>query len=793
MEAISIVEMFESVKIQSIDFNKLFRGLIPNSNMAIMQIEDIVKHIFEDKISNINIVYLNICLQVVATNEDTVNRTLVGISYQYNKASCKLKDELTYVLSGNDFVLETVMSKLNNFFSQCNIVSNVLRGLNEVITTGKNKRSFLNVLENYFFFKNVVCVLYDGKYFFTCITEKIKDVTIEDMLTIHKLYRRFMGFSNSLVNMNHRHDIFPQEVDQLPKIKNIPPDVYKMISTSMLEIMNKDMNKMNIDNMNEDKEKQITNIVHMIHNFVNIEIFRTYFCTEIQKRLMEFTMSPLDEVLCGQLAKLIGCQTTILCVEDVINRDYFQNMYRTFDIANHNGVYKNIEKFNRFKCSVNILNRDAWKNIIKIDTLEMKHPSEIEFYLESCKKLYQNAPILFSPLHSKRFVNINNEKSTAKINLILNNGDEYNIVCNLIQASVLINVSNKEDGITAEELGELMDTPLSNLTQTLNSLIISDVIKRSLGNSSNTSMIISINKEFYDDESTVDIREDYAKACKMGQKEIEKSETNFIDNLKQFILEHLIDCDKTLPELMDNMKELNVNVSSDCVQKMLIDMIITNIVRYVNNKYQLIEVISDIESDEDNNDVVNTSDFPTVIEVMTSKNELENVEPEEDYNKVCDGKVNTADEYTDVSDSEEEDKMIVSSEDNSEPLSAKIFSTKKIKEDDYVVNNMLADMISTKDVESEKTEKNELLEDDIIMCDEEFNIAESIDLSYNEEKLEFEKDENIVWKGLKSEPSYENIVWKVCKGLKSEPSYEKDIVTTDAMLYKIKRTHQYES
>jgi len=222
-----------------------------------------------------NEVYVNIALQNVEYIK-TLEQLIINL---YHTLTMNIYNEIK-----SDITIDLFVEHFNRFNETRKIIYKLFRKINMAVST-KNENSYLNMLGNYIFYKNIIENTYDGDNIYTAVLNEVSlsKISNENLIKFFQILNNFNGFIydsvDKLVLNNYYNSTIIDTIEHIPTyilsdlIKFLNENYYKYTCISFNKFLIKVCMKINKAYFMERHEKDFVERL----NSSSINLNKLYF------------------------------------------------------------------------------------------------------------------------------------------------------------------------------------------------------------------------------------------------------------------------------------------------------------------------------------------------------------------------------------------------------------------------------------------------------------------------------------------------------------------------------------
>lgn len=537
-----------------IKYNECFISYLNNQSNVQEYISEQIKNYIDKNYSSINVIDADINYYIERINffvEKKFKLVIEEINIKHFISLCDYFSKKSEINSQNSITTNHYVYWRNEYYKI--LYQNILCGRYKI--HGKNeKKSLIELLDedwNKVNFKNLIGLsnsLNKIKFLGQNVNEYIglyssqfdKPVNITKLseYVYEKFQQNFQSQTtnsrNNLTNSNNLNKLDKLnevgELDELNELNELDElDVEKSIENKYDFRFIIDILKSNGYLLFEELNKNINRKYKKPQSIQTIKIDKRtidYYIYIVSQKDSNLTNRKVNEILLKMKNYL----------ED-IEESYYNNIaYRKIIVKQESEKYNSVDlsKYNRENSSFNIF---KYSNLTQSNLCQFKLNPQIEPYFDIYKSYYKSR-------YPDREIEFDPIKSTLIVKMVFNSKSYY-VHLALIQYIVmdkLFNVDNN-NGLGIKEISLQSDIPISNLQETINSLLHIKLIKRSINYTSLTDMKLFINYDFTHENNKISISSLLTPKEKEAETEakVDEDKKEFLNDRNTIVLSNIYD------------------------------------------------------------------------------------------------------------------------------------------------------------------------------------------------------------------------------------------------------------
>lgn len=595
---IHIISNFGDIIIRPV-VRDAFTGFYLNKLEADKILSDVINLILINQTDLINILLIDNAIRQFSCTYDDIFYVVEQL-YQHISAYAKnISDTIQQDLKEKKFCIENFLQNRVDFIIRTSKLAHVLSSLWDVISLkGGN---ICKIIADYVFYEQILNRSYEfdtlKKYMFAILFETMDKTNHVHIINVFKIINTYNGFSYSLKDKNKRNDIFNIKLDEESKQiiinKKTTEEFVEQISNNILKLYTSEYdNQMNIE-IKDSKEdpvshneirsqydkliNNITDSIHMCQRISDPIVFMMLYYQYLQKRLLSQsqndtnldTVTEIETILAKQLRSKDAPEiymSIILTINDIRAIDLINTEFHNIPIRFESDKYSKEfqETYDRNKTEFIVLRKNVW-NYLKdssknnsVNAIDrFNEPMMIKNYLDMFNDFYEK---YFKMSINKNGLNgydcrrLKYNYSNSVVELSLEFGDQlYKLKTTLVQACILTYIIDARS-ISVSDLSTKLNMKLQNMTNEINTLLISKLVLRNTTENASIDDInikLSINPAFKSEFKNIDLTsylkqaEDKLKEILIRKEQNELKKENLNMEIRSHVLKTLL-CDPSL-------------------------------------------------------------------------------------------------------------------------------------------------------------------------------------------------------------------------------------------------------
>lgn len=479
------------------------------------KIKDYMINLFNGKYDDNHLCVQSILKYLMFTNRNILEETVIGAFDDITKL---IKTDIDNFMRDpfHTNIDETLGFLLTTYYRFKNVIKKIssrLYTFESYFKKYKNdgkKITFIGTMSIMFFIKNVIAQKYtvNEQTLINIISKNIviTKSNIKNIIQLYKLYDFINRFSH--VVENNRIDLYGQDIDDyisIPKLND------QTTTENIINIINNEFNSITERQDKKLKEEDIDmfNKISTMVEYISKDSpqFMTSYKTKLTTRLLSSQyfkeLLDLEKNIILKINKHDDndyklCYKMLCQIDDIIHSMKLDHIFKTKTVL-ANDMSPKYAKLDRSKvdinkCTFNVIRNFAWF----ADVCETPYnlPIDLNVYTDMFKAYYKSQ----YPLRQIQYLF---DQSEGVMALTVNSG-KYNIKMTLSQMSVLQEIYDKK-AIDAKTLCDTINISCEDITRVLNSLLLTKIICREIGDDTNLLLKYSINEDFSFREQDISI------------------------------------------------------------------------------------------------------------------------------------------------------------------------------------------------------------------------------------------------------------------------------------------------
>jgi len=670
ISTLDIIGHFSNLTVSPLGSMTAINGFVPPEEYAAEYIVRTINNMFEYKEKEpdrpINTILLDSCLRTFLKNDQSISDLMEMINKTLRTNAQSIYQSIQTMIYDGAIASSDVSEMRINYCKTVRKLGYVFRIIRENICSKsfvqnpffKGDQMFV-ILGDLIFFKEAVQkkYLYKGsdEYLFKILFLNTDHHQINQLTCLHKLCIQYNAFSRSIKSnhsddQNIREKLFDQQLDPVIASMVISRDATLQYVDHIDMMIRSLAQQLNHLNTNDELDEQyiykmvsdLTANIVMLQKFGDSDVFMFGYHEKLRNRLFEKKSNLNLEQKIAQTLKFNTSPETYVAINysinDMMGAEFINNEFRHIQINSTSGIYDELEmkEFDRSKSWFDVLRRHVWAGMASEHTDSYKSlcaPKQISIYSDTFKKFYDQYFSKKYTSNSSRRIDYLYDRCMVELDIRINQ-TWYDVRGNFIQTSILLYCAANPNGLTYNELSDLLNLPIDQFRTHLNQLFLSGLIiyGRSIDNPTNR---LRINHDFE------------KKTNKTILLECESSESNSID--LQLILIYM----SNTPN--QTLEQINKYFGADCSYqlKQLMD---DDVVSYCDQQFTLSIDMTEFDQEDPTDDEEDEEDEEDdTVDILSSHNQVNTINHISDilnggYSLGGDG---DAADFSDISDSDD--------------------------------------------------------------------------------------------------------------------------------------------
>ncbi len=428
----------------------------------------------------------------------------------FAEASLKIQENIAEELEKKTFVIDMFVKAYDEYKQRIGYIKKGLWYYDD--NTTKNEYSHVTLMGNFIFYKNVVNQYYkygdttalhfeeiinnimenknsDSKKVLTSNTS----ITINNILSLYKMYKFFMKLSHVIKNEEKRLEIFNIKTNTDHKFLVTMGNNANLVKNLVMYIHNKIIKECRGD-IAHNKIQDIIDIINIATNFNEPALFIGIYKAYLEDRLLKVCCNiELEKTLIQKFEKPkynkdISCMLNKILDTNASRNDniVYRNMEITLGKGKYEGKITN-KDLEHYKYIFVPLRYDSWSFTRDCSNVTYKLPFTIEPYIDIQHEFYEQRY-----KHRRLMWNFNVGYAIISIEL---GGKSYKFKVTLPQWFVLIQFNEKER-ISVRELSQNLGISLKTISPIIEGLWQSTLLTHEKGNLNNPDLKFFYNKDY---------------------------------------------------------------------------------------------------------------------------------------------------------------------------------------------------------------------------------------------------------------------------------------------------------
>ena len=521
---LDIVDCFSNLTVSPSGSLNALNGLCPPKEFAVNLIIRAIANIFDYKKNEnrdpINLILMDLCIRSFLRDDQQIIELmdLINLTLADNARTIQQSIQ-SMICDGISVSSKDVSEMRSNYCKKVREIGYLFRIIRENICSKSiSKNPFFKgdqmfvILGDYIFFKEVL----QRKYMYGEIEEYLFKILFLNMdhrntahLTyLHKLCVQHKAFSHS-VKTNEPDSskkllilekLLDRELDKVIASFVISRDTTNQYVEQLDQRIRQLVQQLDhstppemdaYDNQNDRMDTQqiyklvsdLTDNIIMLQLIGDHDVFMSGYHEKLKKRFFEKKTHLILEKKIAQALRFKTSPETYVAINHSINdmqgADFVNEEFRLININSTSGRYDldEMKEFDRSKSWFDILRRPVWGELSTEHTDVYKSlcaPKKLSIYSDTFKKFYEQ---YFSKNYAagSRQIDYQYDLCTVCMDIQINQS-WFAVRGNFIQTSILVHCAANPNGVATDELSRLLNIPVKNLRNQINSLIVCNLI-----------------------------------------------------------------------------------------------------------------------------------------------------------------------------------------------------------------------------------------------------------------------------------------------------------------------------
>ena len=455
------------------------------------------------------ILFNNLLFNIVNTNPEELTSIILE---SLNRFTVNFRDNIQSHIDSKQFSIDWFVNQYKDYYTNSRNLSRKLSYQANSITIGEKRNNLFNLVGYYVFYKNVINYKYNYKntelYLYELLTKLVENnkPSLNCIMSLYQMNQFFIRLSYTIKN---KESIFNSTIDKkfmvsLGSDQKFVEDIMLFFNKTIVEIYKNDIddNQLSINNMTDNKLKELVNIIKFMTNLNETDFFKLYYTKLLERRLLKRknVNTKLEKFLLNFFKKPDSnsvIKSMINKIQDIeSNRKMIKDFKKIKVDLSDDSIYKDVP-WDREKVNFNILRYFSWTDSKKSNYTSFKPPKEVEIYTTIFNKYYQ-----INHTNRKLFWNYNIGLSQIKLTIA---DRTYNIQLTNPQLFVLLQFANKSK-LTAIEIAKNLKISLAQLGNILNGFLTCELLTRDKKHPSDPTTEFCINPNFYSENIKISLK-----------------------------------------------------------------------------------------------------------------------------------------------------------------------------------------------------------------------------------------------------------------------------------------------